>query len=122
MVLNIEQMVWEYRALRASVLHLWSATVGVALAADLVDVMRFNEAIDQALADIQGKLILSNPENWRMLGQNDENGLAGEHLARSRCSGARSSIAVSTAASGPDLRSSAGVPPPARAEALRQRK
>jgi len=50
---TIEQMVSEYRALRASVLRLWSKSKpdGVLGACDLVDLTRFNEAIDQALAE-----------------------------------------------------------------------
>jgi PAS domain S-box-containing protein len=47
---NIEQLASEYRALRASVLALWFQ--GCAPAAPyLDDVIRFNEAIDQALAE-----------------------------------------------------------------------
>lgn len=47
---NINQLTAEYRALRASVLRLWM--VGRAPQPDdLVDVIRFNEAIDQALAE-----------------------------------------------------------------------
>ncbi|WMT92703.1 sensor histidine kinase [Pelagibacterium sp. H642] len=48
---SIDQMVAEYRALRASVVKLWSAASQVAHATDLEDVTRFNEAIDQALAE-----------------------------------------------------------------------
>jgi signal transduction histidine kinase len=48
---TVEQMVAEYRALRASVIRLWTKAQG-ALAADHVeDLTRFNEAIDQALAE-----------------------------------------------------------------------
>jgi signal transduction histidine kinase len=47
---DIKQMASEYRALRASVLRLWMAECGPAgLHQD--DLMRFNEAIDQALAE-----------------------------------------------------------------------
>lgn len=48
---DIDQMVSEYRALRASVVKLWtvhSATINVA---DLKDLTRFNEALDQAIAE-----------------------------------------------------------------------
>jgi len=50
---TIEQMVSEYRALRASVLRLWakSKSRGVLGADDLVDLTRFNEAVDQSLAE-----------------------------------------------------------------------
>jgi signal transduction histidine kinase len=48
---SVEQMISEYRALRASVLRLWTRDHGPMEAADLIDVTRFNEAIDQALAE-----------------------------------------------------------------------
>jgi signal transduction histidine kinase len=47
---NINQMAAEYRALRASVLHLW-AEAGYDSGTDYRDMVRFNEAIDQALAE-----------------------------------------------------------------------
>ena len=48
---RIEQLVAEYRALRASVLRLW-ARDGIQLDADaLGDMVRFGEAIDQAVAE-----------------------------------------------------------------------
>ncbi|WP_228536348.1 ATP-binding protein [Noviherbaspirillum malthae] len=49
---SITQLLSEYRALRASVLRLWmklDRSVSISTAAD--DVMRFNEAIDQAIAE-----------------------------------------------------------------------
>ena len=46
-----EQTVAEYRALRASVLRLWTKERGELTAADIDDLIRFNEAIDQALAE-----------------------------------------------------------------------
>ncbi len=48
---RIEQMVAEYRALRATVLRLWSAAESGMQAEDLQDMTRFNEAIDQAIAE-----------------------------------------------------------------------
>lgn len=48
---DIEQMVSEYRALRASVVKQWIAHNQVLLATDLEDLTRFNEAIDQAMAE-----------------------------------------------------------------------
>ena len=48
---TMEQMVAEYRALRASVIRLWSKEQGEITQADLEDLTRFNEAIDQALAE-----------------------------------------------------------------------
>jgi signal transduction histidine kinase len=47
---EINQLAAEYRALRASVLRLW-AEASPLEASDLEDVVRFNEAIDQALAE-----------------------------------------------------------------------
>jgi signal transduction histidine kinase len=48
---SVEQLVSEYRALRTSVLHLWTSQATEAHTTDLEDAMRFNEAIDQALAE-----------------------------------------------------------------------
>jgi signal transduction histidine kinase len=48
---TIDQMVSEYRALRASVLKLWMATLTADSTHDMRDMLRFNEAIDQALAE-----------------------------------------------------------------------
>ncbi len=48
---EIEQMVAEYRALRATVLRLWRAASTVLHAEDLEDLIRFNEAVDQAIAE-----------------------------------------------------------------------
>lgn len=49
---TLAEMVAEYRALRASVIRLWTeATGNLTRGADIEDLMRFNEAIDQALAE-----------------------------------------------------------------------
>jgi signal transduction histidine kinase len=48
---TVEQMVAEYRALRASVIRLWTKSEGALETADIEDLTRFNEAIDQALAE-----------------------------------------------------------------------
>jgi signal transduction histidine kinase len=48
---SVGEMVSEYRALRASVIRLWVRANGRLTAVDLEDLMRFNEAIDQALAE-----------------------------------------------------------------------
>lgn len=48
---TVDQMVSEYRALRASVIRLWIAAKGKIEPADIHDLTRFNEAIDQALAE-----------------------------------------------------------------------
>jgi signal transduction histidine kinase len=50
---DINQLAGEYRALRASVLRLWMDDSSVQLP-DLDDMVRFNEAIDQALAESIG--------------------------------------------------------------------
>jgi signal transduction histidine kinase len=48
---TIDQMVAEYRALRASVIRLWTRGQSQATQTDLDDLTRFNEAIDQSLAE-----------------------------------------------------------------------
>lgn len=47
---NIVQMVSEYRALRATVTKLWTKTRPVLIDSDVLHLIRFNEAIDQLLA------------------------------------------------------------------------
>ena len=48
---TVGQMIAEFRALRASVMRLWSVTQQQVGSADLQDMTRFNEAIDQAIAE-----------------------------------------------------------------------
>jgi signal transduction histidine kinase len=48
---TIEEMVAEYRALRASVLKLWARETGELNQEHIDDLIRFNEAIDQSLAE-----------------------------------------------------------------------
>lgn len=48
---TIEQMVAEFRALRASVIRLWAKSHGEIGPDDVADLTRFNEAIDQSLAE-----------------------------------------------------------------------
>lgn len=48
---TVEQMISEYRALRASVIRLWTKAHGELTSADIDDLTRFNEAIDQSLAE-----------------------------------------------------------------------
>jgi signal transduction histidine kinase len=48
---TLDEMFAEYRALRASVLRLWTAERGSLKGTDIQDMMRFNEAIDQALSE-----------------------------------------------------------------------
>lgn len=48
---TVGEMVSEYRALRASVIRLWTKANGSLTGDDLQDLMRFNEAIDQSLAE-----------------------------------------------------------------------
>jgi signal transduction histidine kinase len=48
---TVEQMVAEYRALRASVIRLWTRAKGELVPLDVEDLTRFNEAIDQSLAE-----------------------------------------------------------------------
>jgi signal transduction histidine kinase len=48
---TVNQMVAEFRALRASVLRLWGKQPGPTGEAELEEMVRFNEAIDQAIAE-----------------------------------------------------------------------
>ena len=48
---EVEQMIAEYRALRATVLRHWKASSPEPHPEDLEDVTRFNEAVDQAVAE-----------------------------------------------------------------------
>lgn len=48
---TVVQLVSEYRALRSSVLTLWAADIGDTQPVHLPDVTRFNEAVDQAVAE-----------------------------------------------------------------------
>lgn len=48
---TVAQMVAEYRALRASVIRLWTRSEGALGPDEVKDLTRFNEAIDQALAE-----------------------------------------------------------------------
>jgi signal transduction histidine kinase len=48
---TVAQMVAEFRALRASVIRLWTSQQGEVGVADLEDMTRFNEAIDQSIAE-----------------------------------------------------------------------
>lgn len=52
------EVIAEFRALRASVLRLWSEAQGEFSRANLTDVMRFNEAIDQLLAESMSRYAL----------------------------------------------------------------
>jgi signal transduction histidine kinase len=51
----VDAMITEYRALRASVLKIWAKAGGVGTPEDLRDLTRFNEAIDQAIAESVGR-------------------------------------------------------------------
>ena len=48
---SVEQMIAEYRALRASVIRLWTKSQGELTRQEIEDLTRFNEAIDQSLAE-----------------------------------------------------------------------
>lgn len=48
---TVEQMISEYRALRASVIRLWIKSQGDITGDEVDDLTRFNEAIDQSLAE-----------------------------------------------------------------------
>ena len=87
---DINQMVAEYRALRASVLRLWAEVVDAA-ATDMQDMIRFNEAVDQSLAEsvasFNAELERSRNLLLGMLGHDMRNPLAvilitAQHLTR----------------------------------------
>ncbi len=48
---DVRALVAEYRALRASVVHLWSEAVPEMRASQIQDITRFNECVDQLLAE-----------------------------------------------------------------------
>ncbi len=52
---TLAEMFSEYRALRASVLRLWTAATPQLMDNDLDDMIRFNESVDQALAESIGR-------------------------------------------------------------------
>lgn len=51
----VDAMITEYRALRASVLKIWAKQGGGSTPDDLADLTRFNEAIDQSIAESVGR-------------------------------------------------------------------
>jgi signal transduction histidine kinase len=51
----VDAMITEYRALRASVLKIWARQGGGTGPEDMMDLTRFNEAIDQAIAESVGR-------------------------------------------------------------------
>jgi hypothetical protein len=48
---DLRAVIAEYRALRASVIKLWGESLPEAHPSDLLDITRFNEAMDQSLSD-----------------------------------------------------------------------
>lgn len=50
-----EQVMAEYRALRSSVLRLWGRRIEITTAEEIQDMVRFNEAIDQAITESLGR-------------------------------------------------------------------
>lgn len=60
---TIDEMISEYRALRASVLSLWSMQIKNGTDFEIEDMTRFNEAIDQALAESVAKYTLAVRES-----------------------------------------------------------
>jgi signal transduction histidine kinase len=51
---SMDQMVSEFRALRASVIRLWEAQLMEATKVDISDLTRFNESLDQAITEAIG--------------------------------------------------------------------
>ncbi|UVM53468.1 HAMP domain-containing histidine kinase [Pseudomonas sp. B21-012] len=64
---TLDQMVSEYRALRSSVLRLWLAQKYTGEAQDVEDMVRFNEAIDQALVESIGSYGKAVETNRKMV-------------------------------------------------------
>lgn len=62
---GLNQMVAEYRALRASVLKRWSDNRELATSS-IEDILRFNEAIDQAVAESLAQFSVA-VESWRQI-------------------------------------------------------
>jgi diguanylate cyclase (GGDEF)-like protein/PAS domain S-box-containing protein len=62
---SINETVSEFRALRASVLHLWSEANGSTAPGALEQMVRFNEAIDQALAESMERYATDKEETTR---------------------------------------------------------
>lgn len=63
---DIEETVSEFRALRASVLRLWGNAQQTAQQADLNDMIRFNEAIDQVVAESIAGFALAGDQRMRL--------------------------------------------------------
>jgi len=63
---TVEQMVAEYRALRASVIRLWTNARPHFNVQDMVDLTRFNEAIDQSLAESTTRFTLDLDKSKEM--------------------------------------------------------
>jgi len=98
---DINQLVAEYRALRASVLRLWM-DVCPSVGQDLDDLIRFNEAIDQAVAESVGHFHRT-VESYRnlllgMLGHDMRNPLNSILLTASYLSGLNAGQEISQAA------------------------
>ncbi len=64
---SIEAMVSEYRALRASVLRLWNHSTHTKSVADLEDIIRFNESIDQAIVAAVASYSAAKEQRVRLL-------------------------------------------------------
>lgn len=62
--LSVAQVVAEYRVLRAVVVRLWSETGRLGDATAMADLIRFNEAIDQAIAESVA-FHVTEVERWR---------------------------------------------------------
>jgi signal transduction histidine kinase len=63
---DIMEVISEYRALRASVLHLWRQSLPPPGLNDIEDITRFNESIDQSLAEAVGSYTKRVDQSRRM--------------------------------------------------------
>lgn len=60
------QLIGEYRALRASVIRLWMAQLDSADLSSLNSLVRFNEALDQAMSESVARFSLGAPARHRV--------------------------------------------------------
>lgn len=102
---TLDEMFAEYRALRASVLRHWTTQSGAASDESVLDMIRFNEAIDQAVAESITRYSGALNENREMflgvLGHDLRTPLsavltAAEHLTGETCLDNRSRTLVDT--------------------------
>ncbi|HEX9174389.1 MAG TPA: RsbRD N-terminal domain-containing protein, partial [Telluria sp.] len=63
---DVNETISEYRAFRASIVALWTETDETVQATDFADILRFNEAIDQALTESVAAYTLEKEKQARL--------------------------------------------------------